>query len=280
MDIFFNGFKINSYKILIMQKTLKKTLKKIINKLGYRVLKKESFNKLQLNQLVENININDKNNLLDNFFTILINQNYYPETIYDIGANKGAWTEECLKYFPSSNYYLFEPQISLKKDINLRFKNFKNVQLFSVGVGNVNDQLNFTIHDRDDSCSFSFSEQEAKDRGFEQIKIPIVKLESFVKENDLKKPSILKIDAEGLDLEVLEGANGLLQHSDIIMVEVAIMNKRLKNTVLEMLNYLDLNGFKLFDITDINRPFPNNVLWLSEFVFIKKNGILDKNYAN
>lgn len=280
MDIFFNGFKINSYKILIMQKTLKKVIKKIINKLGYRVLKKESFNKLQLNQLVENININDKNNLLDNFFTILINQNYYPETIYDIGANKGGWTEECLKYFPSSNYYLFEPQISLKKDIDLRFKNFKNVQLFSVGVGNVNNQLNFTIHDRDDSCSFSFSEQEAKDRGFEQIKIPIVKLESFVKENDLKKPSILKIDAEGLDLEVLEGANGLLQHSDIIMVEVAIMNKRLKNTVLEMLNYLDLNGFKLFDITDINRPFPNNVLWLSEFVFIKKNGILDKNYAN
>ncbi|MNR09792.1 hypothetical protein D3C85_1260110 [compost metagenome] len=185
-----------------------------------------------------------------------------------------------MKYFPNANYYLFEPQINLKKDIDLRFKDLKNIQLFSVGVGNVNDELNFTIHERDDSCTFSFSEQEARNRGFEQIKMPIVKLESFVKENNLKTPSILKIDAEGLDLEVLQGADSLLQHSEIIMVEVAVMNRRLKNTASEMLNYLNDKGFKLFDITDINRPFSNNVLWLSEFVFIKKNGVLDKNYSN
>jgi FkbM family methyltransferase len=280
MDIFLNGFKINQYRILMMKKKIKSLIKKVANKLGYQILKKEKSNNFPLNKLVVNIKANHKNNLLDNFFTILRNQNYYPETIYDIGANTGTWTEECLKYFPDTTYYLFEPQINLKKDIDLRFKNLKNIQLFSVGVGNVNDELNFTIHERDDSCSFSFSEQEAKNRGFEQIKIPIVKLDSFVKENNLKKPSILKVDAEGLDLEVLEGADNLLQHAEIIMVEVAVVNKRLKNTALEMLNYLDDKGFRLFDITDINRPFSNNVLWLSEFVFIKKNGILDKNYSN
>lgn len=263
-----------------MQKLFKNTIKKLANKLGYKILKKEKFNQLLLNKSANKTNAYVKNNLLDNFFTILINQNYYPETIYDIGANKGTWTAECLKYFPSANYYLFEPQINLKKDIDLRFKDLKNIQLFSVGVGNVNDELNFTIHERDDSCTFSFSEQEAKNRGFEQIKMPIVKLESFVKENNLKTPSILKIDAEGLDLEVLQGADSLLQHSEIIMVEVAVMNRRLKNTASEMLNYLNDKGFKLFDITDINRPFSNNVLWLSEFVFIKKNGVLDKNYSN
>ncbi|TDP00887.1 FkbM family methyltransferase [Flavobacterium sp. 245] len=260
----------------MQKKALKNLIKKMANKLGYRILKKKNS---VFNELIVAHDINHKNDLLNKFYTFLLNQNYYPKTIYDIGANTGTWTEECLRYFPSATYYLFEPQINLKEDIDSRFKNLENVHLFSVGVGNVNDQLNFTIHDRDDSCSFSFSELEAKDRGFKQIKVPIVQLESFVNENNLKKPCILKIDAEGLDLEVLEGANELLQHTEIIMVEVAVMNKRLKNTAVEMMNYLDVKGFRFFDITDLNRPFPNNVLWLCEFVFIKKNGVLDKNYS-
>ncbi|NEV93953.1 FkbM family methyltransferase [Psychroflexus sp. YR1-1] len=258
---------------------VKNIIKKITNKLGYEIITFKNYNQLALNKKDYKSNTYAKNNLLDNFFTILINQNYYPETIYDIGANKGTWTKECLKYFPDATYYLFEPQINLKTDLDLLFKKHKNIHLFSVGVGHVNDELNFTMHKRDDSCTFSFSEQEAQNRGFNQIKAPIVKLESFVKENNLKTPSILKIDAEGLDLKVLEGASNLLNNVEIIMVEVGIMNGRIKNSALIMSNYLDEKGFKLFDITDINRPFSNKVLWLCEFVYIKKNGKLDKNYA-
>lgn len=262
-----------------MKRIFKNIIKKITNRIGYDIISIENYDKLTGTKKYYESNSYAKNNLLENFFTILINQNYYPETIYDIGANKGTWTKECLKYFPNATYYMFEPQINLKTDLDLLFKKHKNIQLFSVGVGNVNDELNFTMHERDDSCTFSFSEQEAQNRGFKQIKAPIVKLESFAKENNLKTPSILKIDAEGLDLEVLEGANKLLNNVEIIMVEVGIMNGRIKNSALIMSDYLDKKGFKLFDITDINRPFSNKVLWLCEFVYIKKSGKLDKNYA-
>ena len=254
---------------------MKKKIKKIVKKLGYTLVNNESFNKLVNNK---NQNIYSKNQLLYSFFTLLKNQNYYPETIYDIGANKGTWTNECLKYFPKSTYYLFEPQINLKDDINTLLKGYENVRLFSVGVGDINDSLNFTMHERDDSCSYTFTEDEAKEKGFKQIKLPIVRLDSFVKDNALKTPNLLKIDAEGLDLKVLEGSLGVLKNVEIIMVEVAIVHPGMENTALNVLNYLDLKGFKLFDITDINRPFLNQVLWLSEFVFIKKGGVLDKNY--
>lgn len=261
-----------------MKKLFKNIIKKIVNKLGYKISKTEAFNKSLINKNVKKINTISKNNLLKDFYTLLKHQNYFPETIYDIGANKGTWTYECLKYFPNATYYLFEPQINLKDDINVLLKNYKNVHLFSVGVGDVNDKLSFTIHDRDDSCSYSFTEEEAKIRGFKQIELPIVRLDTFVKENKLKLPSILKIDAEGLDLKVLEGSIGILQNVEIIMVEVAIVNNRMENTALNVLNYLNDLGFKLFDITDMNRPFSNKVLWLCEYVFIKKGGNLDKNY--
>ncbi len=261
-----------------MKKLLINTIKKITNKLGYKILKTEKYNHLIVNKRGVKPNAYDKNNLLESFFSLLINQNYYPETIYDIGANKGTWTKECLKYFPNSTYYLFEPQTELKKDIKSNLGDLMNVNLFSVGVGDINDDLNFTIHKRDDGCSYSYTEEEADKLNFKQIVLPIVRLETFVKDKNLKKPSLLKIDAEGFDLKVLDGASSLFESIEIIMVEVGIMNDRIQNSALEMLNYLDVKGYKLFDITDINRPFSNKALWLCEFVFIKKSGVLDLNY--
>ena len=38
---------------------------------------------------------------------------------------------------------------------------------------------------------------------------------------------------------------------------------------------MDENNYRLFDITDIIRPFQSQVLWLVELVFVKKNGFID-----
>lgn len=262
-----------------MNNAIKRLIKKIITRTGYSLVKNETYvNHILMKAPVSN-NIYSKNNLLDNFFKILLEQNFHPQAIYDIGANKGTWTRECVKYFPNATYYLFEPQVNLNKDVEINLKDFKNYHLFNVGVGNANNEINFTIHERDDSCSFSFTEDEAKKNGFKQIKLPVVKLETFVNENKLESPTILKIDAEGLDLEVLEGAGQLINDIEVILIEVGILNKNIVNSALNVLTYLDDKGFRLFDITDINRPFNNRALWLCEFVFIKKDGFLDKDYS-
>jgi len=259
-----------------MKKYLKKNIKKVFRKFGFDLVKIKN-SKPTVTKIVMQY---DKSNLLHNFYSVLKKQNYNPVVVYDIGANKGSWTADCLEFFPEATYYLFEPQINLKKDIDALSLNKKNIQLFSVGVGNTTGELLFTIRERDDSCTFILSESEAKQQGLEQIKVPIVELDGFAIEKNLKPPSILKIDAEGLDLEVLEGAKKLVQNAEIIMIEVGVMNNTFKNSVLNVMNYLDEAGFRLFDITDLNRPYRNKVLWLCEFVFIKKNGVLDKDYSN
>ena len=244
---------------------MKRILKKIAKKLLYKI-------KVQ--------NLNRKNNLLSNFYSILKTQQFEPKFIYDIGAHKGTWTTECMKYFPNAHYILFEPQPDLRLEIENELFGKKNYTLFSLGVGNKDGQLLFTYQDRADSCTFNMSEKEAMEKGFKQLKTPIVKLDSFVKLEKLPKPEILKIDAEGIDLDVLDGASELLNESvEIVLVEVGILNYFFQNSALSVLNYMDKANFKLFDITDLNRPFKNGALWLCEFVFIKKNGKLDKDYS-
>lgn len=260
---------------------MKKIVKKIFNSLGIEIISASHYKDLikpKLHQIQKVNNPYHKNNLLHDFYGIIKNQGFEPKCIYDIGANKGTWTRECMTFFPESKFILFEPQVGLTENIRTALGN-GNYELYSVGVGNENGELSFTMHDRDDSCSFRFTAEEAAERGFQQVKVPIVRLDDFVESKQLTLPDLLKIDAEGLDLKVLEGAKKtLMQNTEVVLVEVGVMCKVINNSALKVLKTMDELGFRFFDITDLNRPFGNKVLWLCEFAFIKKGGMLDKDY--
>ncbi|MFZ2282373.1 MAG: FkbM family methyltransferase [Lutibacter sp.] len=241
-----------------------KLLVPIITKIGY--VKK--VNKVEVNEF-------NKNHLLYNFFTNILTMGFNPKHIVDIGANHGTWTREALKYFPEAHYTLLEPQKWLESSFQDILDSNPKVQFYPVGAGEKEGSFQFTIVDRDDSCSFRYTEEEAKVAGFEQIEIPVVTLNKLLADSDLPIPDIIKIDAEGLDLEVLKGASNLFGKTEIFMVEAGVVNKIFDNSFLKLINFMDQNNYRLFDITDINRPFQPKVLWLVELVFVKKDGYID-----
>lgn len=248
-----------------MKNTIKKILITILsplnNRLGFTIAKDKK-NELAKNNLLFQ--------LFDNFKTI----GFEPKHIVDIGANHGTWTREVLKYCPDAKFYLFEPQEWLKSSFEDLLQE-DNVSFYPKGVGKENGSFMFTIVDRDDSCSFRFTEEEAIKKGYKQIEVPVISINNFIKENKLPIPDLIKIDAEGLDLEVLEGASDCFGKTEVFMVEVAIFNKSFDNSIFEMINYMNQKGYTLFDVTDLNRPFQPKLLWLMELVFVNKNGVIN-----
>lgn len=216
-----------------------------------------------------------KNLLLQTLFTNIQKMGLSPKHIVDIGANHGTWTREALPYFPDAYFTLIEPQDWLKPSFQDLLDSNSKIKYYAVGAGSTNGSFKFTIVDRDDSCSFRYTEEEAKKMGYKQVDIPIITLNDLVKSNNLPIPDIVKIDAEGLDIEVLKGANELFGKTEIFMVEAGVVIKEFDNSFLKMINFMDENGYRLFEITDLNRPLSLKVLWLVELAFIKKNGIID-----
>lgn len=258
-----------------MKKLLKNTIKQITNRLGYKILKNENYNQLILNKVDIKSNAYAKNHLLYTFFTNIITIGFTPKHIVDIGANHGTWTRETLKHFPEAHYTLLEPQKWLKKSFQDILDSNPKVQFYPVGAGKDEGSFQFTIVDRDDSCSFRYTKEEAKEAGFKQIEIPVVPLNKLLADSIIPIPDIIKIDAEGLDLEVLKGASNFFGKTEIFMVEAGVGNKTFDNSFLKVIDFMDKNNYRLFDITDINRPFQPKILWLVELVFIKKNGYVD-----
>jgi len=241
---------------------MKNTIQKVFKLFGYRLV--------NLNSL-EN---RSKESLISIVFNLFHEVKFYPKHILDIGANHGTWTREVLKYYPSANYTLVEPQEWLKASFSDLLKSDR-VQFLPIGAGKENGHFSFTLLDRDDSSSFGYTEVQAKENGFSQIDVEVKTINQIVSESNFPKPDLVKIDAEGLDLEVLQGASDLFGITEVFFIEAGINCKEIDNSILKVITYMDSIGYSLFDITDLNRPFKKKALWLVELVFVKKGGMLD-----
>jgi hypothetical protein len=81
----------------------------------------------------------------------------------------------------------------------------------------------------------------------------------------------VKIDAEGLDLNVLAGGPRTIAQADVVLVEAMVACPTYPNTLAVVIARMDELGFRLFDITDLNRTPQRKVLWMIEAVFVRRD---------
>lgn len=211
--------------------------------------------------------------MLDPFLSLLKRLNFAPQHIIDVGANRGDWTRTARRLFPEARYTLIEPQEFLKVHVRDLLEGHNPVELISAGVADQAGRLMFTIATRDDSSTFTLSKEEAAASSARQMPVEVKTLNQIVANSTAGMPEMVKIDAEGLDLRVLEGASDLLGKTEIFLVEAAICAP-LKNSLSEVLGFMSGAGYKLMDITDLNRSPKHGVLWLCEVAFVRKDSAL------
>jgi len=205
---------------------------------------------------------------LDPFFDLLKRLGFAPKHILDVGANRGLWTREAIKFFPDSRYTLVEPQNHLKTYIQDLLDRGHKITWINAGAAATPGSLPFTIASRDGSSTFALTEEEARQAGFLQRTIEVKTLNDISASSAAGPPDMVKIDAEGFDLCVLAGASHLLGKTDIFLVEAAVCCGY-ENSVAEVIQFMAAAGYRLLDITDLNRSPKHGVLWLTELAFLR-----------
>ena len=84
-------------------------------------------------------------------------------------------------------------------------------------------------------------------------------------------PYLVKIDVQGAELEVLEGATELLKETDVVIVETSLIST-VKNSpeIDEVIAYMSRHDFKVFDIIDsVERPLDRNLAQV-DLMFVKR----------
>jgi hypothetical protein len=88
---------------------------------------------------------------------------------------------------------------------------------------------------------------------------------------------LIKVDVEGLELEVLEGAGRLLQSRalELIMIEASFFaSKPTHPTIYDIFVYMAQHDYHAYDFTWFCRRPSDGALGLTEIVFVSKESPL------
>jgi FkbM family methyltransferase len=177
--------------------------------------------------------------------------------VFDVGANIGLYAWEVSKISPHRNILAFEPDPENIKLLQktLSVANLQNLEICKCAVSNrVSEVLFFQ-----DSLTSATGCVAGKDKPWieqylnstaNEIKVKTKTLDSVI--SDDNNPSLIKIDVEGHEVEVLEGGRNTLTKIKPLLVIESFPPKQL--TILSILQEL---GYKLIDADHYASIKPN-----------------------
>src|SRR5271163_78621 len=145
---------------------MKNQIQSLLNKLGYRIVRIEDGPR--------------PSEGLDPFLRLLKRFGFAPRHILDIGANRGLWTREALKFFPDARYTLVEPQDYLKVHIKDLLDGGYKIQWINAGASDHSGTLPFTVTNSDGGCSFAYTAEQALAAGFPQRLVAVKTVNEIV----------------------------------------------------------------------------------------------------
>ena len=175
-----------------------------------------------------------------------------PETIIDIGSNKGQFILLIEKLFPNKVVYSFEPINEMINKQKKFFKYKKNITFHNLALGSSICSKEFLITSRMDSSSFlKVASNTNKSKNYSVIEkrdIKVSTLDEIFLNEKISHPILIKMDVQGYELEVLKGANDLLKKTDYLLLEVSenemYQNQPTEKIIIEYLKELNFEIFK------------------------------------
>lgn len=133
----------------------------------------------------------------------------------DVGSHKGEILDLMLRYAPNGKHYAFEPIPYLFEELENNYKTKANI-------------FPFALSDKDGESSFQLVKNAPAYSGIkkrrydisnpeiEEIKVELKKLDNIIPKED--KISLIKIDVEGGEFDVLKGAIKILKRDKPIII--------------------------------------------------------------
>lgn len=178
--------------------------------------------------------------------TALRNRGFDPKIIFDVGAFEGTFCRMARRIWPQSQIVMFEANmdkepilapVARQADADLKMsllgpEDGEEVEFFIMGSG-----------------SSVFEENSPLDRKI--IKQKTARLDTAA--GDLR-PDFLKMDVQGFELQVLRGADEVLQSAEAVMMEVSLLEINKGAPLLaEVVGFMAERGFEVADILEIHR---------------------------
>jgi len=187
-------------------------------------------------------------------------KNFEIRSVFDVGAHKGEFIKTAKKFKNIEKIYSFEPQKKIYRKLNI-FSIENKIFCFNFALGKNNEIRNLKINKKTSTSTFSdinnlslwykiksfILKFSTKSSFIDEEKVNVIKLDDFCDDYKISNIDLLKIDTEGHEKQVLEGALNLIKEKKIkyILLEFHLSNMYSNYSVNDLENFLDNYNFKL-----------------------------------
>jgi len=148
--------------------------------------------------------------------------------VIDVGANMGIFSIRAAAIAKGGKVFAFEPSPDTFDKLRQNSRRYSNISCLDSALGNKISSAQLAVASdcpAIDTITDSQYYKDSSQKYDEFKKIKMITLDSFVKLNNVKKVDFIKIDSEGYELKVLEGARQTIKKFSPVIAVSAYHNK-------------------------------------------------------
>lgn len=205
---------------------------------------------------------------------------YKPDVnvLLDIGAHKGMFARAANLQFKFQQAILFEPNLSLKIQIEENNKNFK-YKYESIALSDGDGELTFYVHPDDTMSSLVETDKKILKEEFpwdnpdkvRAIPVQTCTLDDYVSRNNLAGSKFfLKLDTQGNELNILRYGLKTLEQTEVCLIEFMFFTPYQSDFhFMDLLKFMDDAGFDCKGALSVSKR-PSGKVSGVDFLFLKK----------
>ena len=147
--------------------------------------------------------------------------------VFDVGANEGQWLAELLACCPGARVHAFEPHASLAARVASKYPSVSVNNLALADEPGTLHLYDYSSHAGSQHATLLEGVIDGIHQGSAQrVQVPVGSIDEYCMQRGIDRIDLLKIDVEGFELKVLQGAKRMLaeQRIDVIQFEFNEMN--------------------------------------------------------
>lgn len=194
-----------------------------------------------------------------------------PRLGFDVGANEGQTACELRRIFPEAKIYCFEPYEAAFRTLQQNLSGDPNICLERIAFGDHKGEATFYENAQSVTNSLLPNAPEAQLSQPASYAIPtgqstvaVTTLDDFCGERAISQIDLLKIDSQGYDLRILQGARKHLVEHRISFIVVEMLFAPLYSGQAyfhEIYGFLTGFGYQLVGLYAIHRSPAGDILW-------------------
>ena len=202
-----------------------------------------------------------------------------PRTCVDVGAAFGSFTAECAAIFPEAHYLLVEPLEEYRPFLEAVTTRLPRARYTAVACAARSGEAKFNVHaDLVGSSLLSETEGPSTD-GVARV-LPVRTLDELCRAHGLDGPYLLKLDVQGAELEVLEGARAVLPETEYVLLEVSLFRFFIGGPeVADVIAFMRSHGFVPYDVFNPRYRPLDGALSQFDLAFVTENGIFRRQHV-